>query len=154
MYGYKLFHKDSRCLHIFLDSWRGQQVRHFWHHAHCDLSNEIYFVLIEVVFSTSSVALTSKHFSGEATVLDFDWKPVEEIPVDIIQSRSLKNRKKSFAADPRGWAEFDLDGSDRTCDVIIDEWNFPSGGRAFLLLRKTRLNMARVGCVSRCANFQ
>ena len=87
-------------------------------------------------FSTSAIALTSLHVSGEATVLDFNWKSAGEIPADIIQSQSFKRWKRNFAADARGWAEFDLDGSDQTRDVIIDDWDFPSGGRAFLLLSK------------------
>ena len=92
--------------------------------------------LTYICFSTSSIALTTKYSSGEATVLDFYWRPVTEIPVDIARSKPFTRWKKNFAAEPRGWAEFDLDGSDRTREVIIDEWDFPSGGRAFLLLRK------------------
>lgn len=92
--------------------------------------------LVFVCFSASSIALTSAHVTGEATVLDFDWKPVTEMPADIVRSESFTRWKKNFAAEPRGWAEFDLDGSDRTREVIIDEWGFPSGGRAFLLLSK------------------
>ena len=87
-------------------------------------------------FSTSAIALTSLHVSGEATVLDFNWKSAGEIPADVVQSKPFKRWKKNFVADARGWAEFDLDGSDRTREVIIDERDFPSGGRAFLLLRK------------------
>ena len=92
--------------------------------------------LTYICFSTSAIALTTKYASGEATVLDFDWKPIAEISVDIAQSKPFMRWKENFAAEPRGWAEFDLDGSDRTREVIIDERDFPSGGRAFLLLSK------------------
>jgi hypothetical protein len=94
------------------------------------------FLLVFVCFSTSALALTTKYASGEATVLDFDWKPIAEISLDIAQSKPLTRWKKKFSSELRGWAEFDLDGSDRTREVIIDEWDFPSGGRAFLLMRK------------------
>lgn len=94
------------------------------------------FLLVFVCFSTSALALTTKYASGEATVLDFDWKPIAEISLDIAQSKPLTRWKKKFSSESRGWAEFDLDGSDRTREVIIDEWDFPSGGRAFLLMRK------------------
>lgn len=86
----------------------------------------------------TTLALTSKHASGEATVLDFDWKPASELPGEIQKSRILSRWKKNFAANVREWAEFDLDGNSRTRDVIIDEFDFPSGGRAFLLLSKRR----------------
>lgn len=97
----------------------------------------LYSVAFIVIFSpASAIALTSKSVSGEATVHDFEWRTSAEMPVDIAYSKSINRWKKNFSAEPRGWAEFDLDGSDQTREVIIDEWDFPSGGRAFLLLRK------------------
>lgn len=89
-----------------------------------------------LIWAQSVFALAARAAIGEATVLDFEWKPAAEISADIALSKPFTRWKKDFAAEPRGWAEFDLDGSDRTREVIIDEWDFPSGGRAFLLLSK------------------
>lgn len=95
------------------------------------------FLAVGLAFAgCSTFALTSKHVSGEATVLDFDWRPASELPGEIQNSRILSRWKRNFSADVRGWAEFDLDGDSRTKDVIIDDFDFPSGGRAFLLLSK------------------
>ena len=97
----------------------------------------LYAIAFIVLFlPATATELTSKSVLGEATAQDFKWRPATEMPADIAYSKTLNRWKKNFSAEPRGWAEFDLDGSDRTREVIIDEWDFPSGGRAFLLLSK------------------
>jgi len=75
--------------------------------------------------------------SAEIIVSDLRWKSAADMPRDLLNASVLKRWMAEFAAVPSQFAEIDIDGNEKTREVLIADGDFPGSGRAFLLVSQS-----------------
>jgi hypothetical protein len=70
-------------------------------------------------------------------VSDLKWKSAAAMPRNLLNAPVLKRWMAEFAAVPSQFAEIDIDGNEKTREFLIADGDFPSSGRAFLLVSQS-----------------
>ena len=101
-----------------------------------------YLFLLFLLFISNCVwaqTLTwgERRSSTEIIVSDLKWTSSALMPKNLRSDPVVKRWMSRFAAEPDQFAEIDIDNNERTREILIADGDFPSGGRAFLLLSQT-----------------
>lgn len=96
------------------------------------------FILFFVILSPSVFSQPAvQPFDIEVTADMLKWKGASLLPAEIKKSKVLKHWQDEFAEENIAFAELDVNG-DNTKEFIIAGSDFPTRGRGFLIIQKTK----------------
>jgi hypothetical protein len=91
--------------------------------------------LVALLFSCG--IFSGAALSGEITVLDLEWFPASDLPRSAKTGSAIASWSREFAATPAKFSFLDLNG-DGKLEILVADSDFPSSGRAFILLSMMR----------------
>jgi len=99
----------------------------------------VFFLLLSSAYAGTLPRPFHEPASTEITVSDLNWQVPDQLPQGIRKSRAYRTWLHSVYDEPPAWfAKIDVDGNEKTQEILIASSLSGSGGRNFLLIAQTK----------------